>query len=148
MTNFKTKHPLTQTTHRKLAKLIAFLLLGVFTLVFSCGGDDTPTDDESTSTAEKTPTSAFAEFNPDAVTVSFDGDEITIESNGLPNHTSPYWAETEPLHIEPIVAPHLTPGGIGARSFTLTVPAAPELAATSSATGLGPIGISVTGVPI
>ena len=148
MTNFRTTNPHTHTTYLKLAKLMAFLLLGVFTLMFSCGGDDTPADDESTSTAEKTPTSAFAEFNPDAVTVSFDGDEITIESNGLPNHTSPYWAETEPLYIEPIVAQRLTPGGIGARSFILTVPAAPELATSSSATGLGPIGISVTGVPI
>lgn len=92
---------------------------------------------------------AFAEFNPAAVTVSFDGDEITIESNGLPNHTSPYWPETESLHIEPVIASRLTPGAIGGdRSFIVTVPAAPVLAAASTATGLGAIGIAVTGVPI
>ena len=96
-----------------------------------------------------TPLSAFDEFNPDAVTVSFDGDEITIESNGTPNHTSPYWEDTNPLYIEPVVAVALTPGRIGGnRSYTLTVPATPELAATSTTTGLGAIGISVTGVPI
>lgn len=96
-----------------------------------------------------TPLSAFDEFNPDAVTISFDGNEITIESNGMPNHTSPYWEETAPLYIEPIVAIAQTPGRIGGnRSFTLTVPIAPELAETSTATGLGPIGIAVTGVPI
>lgn len=96
-----------------------------------------------------TPVSAFDEFNPDAVTVSFDGNEITIESNGLPNHTSPYWEETHPLHIDPVVALAQTPGRIGGnRSYTLTVPNTPELAPTSTATGLGAIGIAVTGVPI
>jgi len=95
-----------------------------------------------------TPLSAFDEFNSDAVTISFDGSQITIESNGLPNHTSPYWDSLSPLYIDPVIATRKTPGGIGERSFTLTVDAAPELANTSSATGLGPIGISVTGVPI
>lgn len=96
-----------------------------------------------------TPISAFDEFNPDAVTVSFDGNEITIESNGLPNHTSPYWEEGHALHIERVVAVAQTPGRIGGnRSYTLTVPNTPELAAMSTATGLGPIGIAVSGVPI
>ncbi len=105
-------------------------------------------DDETTTSEESTPLSAFDEFNPDAVIISFNEGEITIESNGLPNHTSPYWASTDPLYIDPVVATHLTPGGIGMGSFTVTVPAAPELATSSSATGLGPIGIGVTGVPI
>ncbi|MEM8524170.1 MAG: YHYH protein [Bacteroidota bacterium] len=105
--------------------------------------------DPSDTGAALTPLSAFDEFNPDAVTISFDGDEITIESNGMPNHTSPYWEETHPLYIEPVVAVAQTPGRIGGnRSFTLTVPTAPELAPTSTATGLGPIGIAVSGVPI
>ncbi len=122
------------------------LLLGAIIFISSCKDDANDTDDSSTESS--TPIAAFDEFNPDAVTISFDGDEITIESNGLPNHTSPYWAETEPLYIDPVVATRLTPGGIGSRSLTVTVPSAPEIAATSTATGLGPIGISVTGVPI
>ncbi|MEZ5044870.1 MAG: YHYH protein [Saprospiraceae bacterium] len=106
------------------------------------------TDPNDTGIAS-TPLSAFDEFNPDAVTVSFDGNEITIESNGLPNHTSPYWEETHPLYIDPVVAVHQTPGRIGGnRSFTLTVPNTPELASNGTVTGLGPIGIAVTGVPI
>ena len=73
------------------------------------------------------PVSAFDEFNPDAVTVSFDGNEITIESNGLPNHTTPYWEETHPLYIAPVVATtRQTPGRIGGnRSYTLTIPNTP-----------------------
>ncbi|MEM7654832.1 MAG: YHYH protein [Bacteroidota bacterium] len=95
-----------------------------------------------------TPVSAFDEFNPDAVSVSFDGNEITIESTGMPNHTSPYWDSTNVLHIEQTFGDHVTPGTIRSGSFTLTVSASPEQATSSSATGLGAIGISVTGAPI
>ena len=135
----------------RYTKSSLLLLLGAIIFTSSCKNDtDDPDelDELDSSTEINTPTSAFDEFNTDAVTISFDGDQITIESNGLPNHTSPYWATTEPLYIEPVVATRQTPGGIGSGSFTLTVSTAPELATLSSATGLGPIGISVTGVPI
>lgn len=106
------------------------------------------TDPNDTGIAS-TPLSAFDEFNPDAVTISFEGNEVTIESNGLPNHTSPYWEETAPLYIDPVIATRQTPGRIGGnRSYTLTVSLTPELAPMGTATGLGAIGISVTGVPI
>ncbi len=131
----------------KSSKFTGLLILVTIIFISSCKDDSNDTGDPSTEAS--TPLSAFDEFNPDAVTVSFDGDEITIESNGSPNHTSPYWEETNPLYIEPVVATRLTPGRIGGdRSYSVTVPSAPEIAATSTATGLGPIGISVTGVPI
>lgn len=112
--------------------------------------DNTDTDDSGTSTAGSTPTSAFDEFNADAVTVSFDGNEITIESTGLLNHTSPYWNENNALYIDPVVADpdQMSPGRINEGSYTVTVPASPQLASSSSATGLGAIGIAVSGAPI
>ncbi|MEM7484917.1 MAG: YHYH protein [Bacteroidota bacterium] len=140
----------------KYLKLTLFPLLGAIVFMVSCSSDAENTDEtddtdgtDDTSDAASTPLSAFDEFNPDAVTVSFDGDNITIESNGIPNHTSPYWEETDPLYIEPVVAIRQTPGRIGGdRSYSLTVSSAPEIAASSTATGLGAIGIAVTGVPI
>jgi hypothetical protein len=113
--------------------------------------DNTDDDDSgSTSTAGSTPVSAFDEFNSAAVTISFDGDEITIESNGLPFHTSPYWNTGNPLYIDPVIADEnqMSPGTINEGSYTVTVPASPEIASNSSATGLGAIGISVSGAPI
>ncbi len=95
-----------------------------------------------------TPLSAFDEFNSSSVTISFDGDEITIVSTGIPNHTSCYWEETEDLYIEQNFGDHVTPGKIREGSYTVTVSASPELANQSSATGLGAIGIAVTGAPI
>lgn len=113
--------------------------------------DNTDTDDSgSSSTDGSTPVSAFDEFNSDAVTISFDGSEVTIVSNGLPDHTSPYWQESNALYIDPVVADEnqMSPGTINEGSYTVTVPAAPERASSSSATGLGAIGIAVTGAPI
>jgi len=97
-----------------------------------------------------TPVSAFDDFNADAVTVSFNGDEITIESNGLINHTSPYWQAGTSLNIDPVIAnqSQMSPGVIRERSYSLTVSTSPEIAVTSSSTGLGAIGIAVTGAPI
>ena len=113
--------------------------------------DNSDPDDSGSSSSEgSTPVSAFDDFNSSAVTVSFDGDEITIESNALPDHTSPYWETTNSLYIEPVVAnvDQMSPGTIRAGSYTVTVPASPTKASSSSATGLGAIGIAVTGAPI
>lgn len=129
----------------KIVTISALISLGLF----SCKNDDDD-DNEITlpETTVTTPLSAFDDFNSESVMVSFDGDEITIESTGLPNHTSPYWDSTNALHIDQVVGDHLTPGTIRDGSFTVTVPTDPQIATTSSATGLGAIGISVTGVPI
>ena len=107
-------------------------------------------DTERSSSAGSTPVSAFDEFNPNAVAVSFDGDDIIIESNALPNHTSPYWETSNDLYISPVIAneSQMSPGVISERSYMVTVPASPQKASISSSTGLGAIGISVTGAPI
>lgn len=137
---------------KQLLFLLAFL--GVFH--FSCSEDEPTTtstsqDPETEVTeGEATPVSAFDEFNSSSVTVSFDGGEITITSTALPNHTSPYWNTSSDLYISPILATEaqMSPGTIQADSYTLTVSATPGFASRPTETGLGAIGISVTGVPI
>ncbi len=93
--------------------------------------------------------SAFDEFAAD-ITIYASGDEITIETDGLPDHTSPYWSPDSALYVEATDGQMLAPGYIDdfTGTYTLTVPASPTKASTSSATGLGPIGISVSGAPI
>lgn len=133
-----------------MKNLIYSILLILF-LITSCNKDDNNTvnnTDNEINEEITTPLSAFDEFNPDAVTISFDGNEVTIESNGMPNHTSPYWEDTHPLHIPQTFGDHTTPGFINERSYTVTLSLNPQIASTSSATGLGAIGIAVTGAPI
>lgn len=147
--------------------LMMLTLLLSFGLITSCG-DDEPDD----TTTTELPT-GFSEFDADNLTIYVDGDEVVIESNGLPNHTSPYWSNTtersavdpmgntlttpaaasnHALFVEPTATSHasMAPGNIDDfnGSYTLRIPISPEKASSSSATGLGAIGIAVSGAMI
>ena len=113
---------------------------------------------------------AFSEFDSNNFNIYLDGDEVVMETNGLPNHVSPYWSNTtervaidpmgntlitpaadenHPLFVEPSVTSYeqMAPGNIDDfnGSYSLTIPLNPTIAATSSSTGLGPIGFAVSG---
>ena len=154
---------------KNLLKALAFATL-LITVFVACSDDDsnsTTTDDGGNATELH---AAFAAFDANNTDIMLSGTNVVIETNGLPNHTSPYWsnttersttgpmgnalvtpaaAENHPLFTEPTVTSYeqMAPGNIDDfnGAFSLTVPASPELAANSSATGLGPIGISISG---
>ncbi|MFK7781752.1 YHYH protein [Psychroserpens sp.] len=114
---------------------------------------------------------AFAEFDSNNTDIMLSGSNVVIESNGLPNHTSPYWSNTtercaqppmgpelctnenttvnHPLFVEPTLTSYqmMAPGNIDDfnGSYSLTISANPQLASNSTSTGLGPIGIAVSG---
>lgn len=118
-------------------------------LVPGCG-DDGDADEQATAETggaggELHP--AFADFDANNTNISVEGGEVLIETNGLPNHSSPYWSPDHELYVEPSVAEGLAPGFIDdfQGSYALRVPTSPELASQTSATGLGAIGISVSG---
>mgnify|MGYP000510063943 CR=1 FL=1 len=142
-----------------------FLFASVFLLV-SCKSDD-PGDPGTSLHA------AFAEFDSTNFSINLDGDEVVLQSNGMPNHTSPYWSNTtarsatdpmgntletpaaatnHPLFVEPTLTSHaqMAPGNIDDfnGSYTLRVPVSPEKASSTSATGLGAIGMAVSGAMI
>ena len=52
---------------------------------------------------------AFSEFDPDNFSIYLDGDEVVIESNGMANHTSPYWSNTTERTIDGPMGTHTTP---------------------------------------
>lgn len=146
-----------------------FALLILCTFWMSCDSDDAETASPIENTITELP-AAFAEFDENNTSIMLSGNEIIIETNGLPNHESPYWSNTtarsaidpmgnelntpaaaqnHPLFVEPTVTSHemMAPGNIDDfnGSFTLIIPASPQKASSSSATGLGAIGISVSG---
>lgn len=148
-------------------------LLGLSLMVLAiatCSNDD---DDGSGPENPTTLHPAFDEFDSDNFTIALDGDEVVIESNGYPNHTSPYWSNTtertatdpmgnvlttpaaannHPLFVDPTATSHeqMAPGNIDDfnGSYTLRVPASPSLASSTSATGLGAIGMAISGAMI
>jgi len=129
--------------------------------------DNSDTDDSGS--ASSALNLAFSEFDSTNVTIYLDGNEVVLESNGHPNHTSPYWsnttertingpmgahttpaaAEDHPLFVAPTVTSfdQMAPGNIDDfnGSYTLRVPVSPEKATNTTATGLGAIGIAVSG---
>ncbi|MEM1136916.1 MAG: YHYH protein [Bacteroidota bacterium] len=146
-----------------ISKKIFFILISSFFYI-ACDSDDN--DPATDSNRNNTLSKAFEEFDTDNTTIILDGNEVIIEANGLPNHNSPYWSspnhttrpgsstptETHPLFIAPTVTTYkdMAPGFIDDfnGSYTLRVPANPSKASSSTATGLGAIGIAVSGAVI
>lgn len=152
------------------------LTVGSLLVLGGCGGgslENSTEDDLTSSTGDTTEQdvqtdcdnpvtslpSIFLEFNasPNVTAVlSSDGCTVTVEANGKPDHTSSYWdaGNASGLYVEPEDATQFeqqrSPGDIEdyINLFQLTVPVDPELAATSSATPLGAIGIATSGAPI
>lgn len=135
-------------------KKLSLLTFSLIILLFACKDEDA-IDNEM---EEENPTTvtelhnAFAEFNAESYTIMLDGDEVVIETNGMPNHTSPYWSSDHPLYVAPTVtsSAEMAPGNIDEfnGSYTLRVPASPTKASSTSSTGLGSIGLAVSGATI
>ena len=153
---------------------LPFLILTACAVFVSCSDDDassstdTDTDTDSEGTTA-TLHAAFDEFSTTNTSIALSGTNVTIQTNGLPDHTSPYWSNTvsrslvgpggetmttvsssnHALWVEPTVTSYdqMAPGNIDDfnGSYSLTVSADPQLASSSTATGLGAIGISVSG---
>ncbi len=133
------------------------LSLGIFltsfataaTILISCKKNDTTTPVVE-DTSGTIPAVISSNYKP-AVTLSASATTVTLKSNGLPDHLSPYWETTNALYEAPI-APQttamLTPGGIAAQNYSMTIPINPTEAATKTATALGPIGMALNGVAI
>lgn len=156
-------------------KLLAFIT-GIAVVGLACSGSDdisTSSGSAGGGNTDVTLHAAYAAFDTDNIDIMLNGSSVVIETNGMANHTSPYWSNTtervavdpmgntlitpaasedHPLFVEPTLTTfeHMAPGNIDDFNglFSLTVPASPTLASNSSATGLGPIGIAISGAVI
>ncbi len=123
---------------------ITIVLLGAINI--ACKKSSTTT----TTTGGATAPAVFAKFNT-SVQVSSDGSFITLKSTGVPDHKSPYFATTDSRYEAyngTNAAYAKNPNSIVTQSLTFKIPANPTVATTHSATPLGPIGISINGVPL
>lgn len=162
-----------QKLPKQLAPLLWVLTITAITFM-ACSSSDSSSTTTNYNDTDVELHSAFSEFDSNNVSIELNGTNVVIESNGYPNHTSPYWSNTtercatdpmgnelctntntsvnHPLFEEPTVTTYQTmaPGNIDDfnGSYSLTVSANPELASSTTATGLGPIGIAVSGAMI
>jgi hypothetical protein len=83
-----------------------------------------------------------------------EGDFVVIKSTALPDHKSPYyqgtqWAATKYEAYNGTNPAYVTnPNRIAQFSLTFKIPMNPKVAASHQATALGPMGISLNGVPL
>jgi hypothetical protein len=126
--------------------------LAVAILIIACGSDSVTNIDEDTGddvSGGDVPAvfSAFA----DGIEILRDGSEIVIRTDGVPDHSSPYFNATDAQY-----APYdgdnsnfqLNPNRIAEQSWVFRIPAEPSEAANKSATPLGAIGVATNGVAI
>ena len=126
----------------------------LFTLLFACGADNTEEDIES---PDDTPMDfelpeVFNVFpsNVQVYTETTGGiNYIVIETDNIPNHSSPYFAESNESY-EAYTGDNpdfnLNPNRIAEQNITLRIPADPEEATNKEATPLGTMGVSRNGV--
>ena len=82
--------------------------------------------------------------------IYLDGNFVVIQSNGVPDHGSPYFNSGNSnyeAYNGTNSSFHLNPNRISSQSFTFRIPLNPSKASNSTATPLGPIGVSLNGVP-
>jgi hypothetical protein len=88
-----------------------------------------------------------------ASSITSDGTYITIKTTGLPDHKSSYYATTNALYDNfsgTTFAGYQfqkNPNSIVAQVYVFKIPVNPKLATTNLPTPLGPIGVSLNGVP-
>lgn len=134
----------------KIVKKIALLTV-IISYSFACSSSEGTTSVEEIEEVEVTLHSAFAEFDTTETDIYLQGSNVVIETTGLPNHKTPYWSENHPLYVAPTVTStdKMTPTRIDTsgrdNSASLTVPANPSKANSTSNTQLGAIGIAISG---
>lgn len=92
----------------------------------------------------------FSKFSS-TVQISTSGNYVVLKATGIPDHKSPYYNTTDSRYeayngSNPSFS--LNPNRIMQQAYTFKIPVNPVAASTHAATPLGPIGISVNGVPL
>ncbi|MGL4596929.1 MAG: YHYH protein [Bacteroidia bacterium] len=124
-----------------LNKLV-FAIVIVASSCTSCKKEEEESEDAA-------PVSAvFSNNCTGAITLSATTNYVTMRSNGLPNHPSPYWEQTNALYETQTVGQTVNPGSMQAQSFVMVIPSNPSEASSKEETSLGPIGMALNGVAI
>ncbi len=86
-----------------------------------------------------------------SLTMYQDGDYMVIESDGVPNHGSPYFPTDDPRYEAydgPNASYRQNPNEIASQTLVFRIPLNPVEANDKSDTSLGPIGIAINGVAL
>jgi hypothetical protein len=117
-------------------------------MMAACGSDGLSSTSEVAEAAPATANGAlpalYGRFAA-GVSVAMSGSDVVIRSNGVPTHATPYFGPGHALYVAPHAGMTLNPFRIQTQALEFRVPAAPAVG-TASATPLGAIGVTTTGL--
>lgn len=129
-------------------KYSSLLLLMIIFLACKQSDDTTLTPSTNTSTIDISVLKT--KFSGTSVTATVEGDYLVIRSNGIPDHKSPYFAKTDARYEAyngSNIKFSINPNSILEQTLVFKIPLHPSKASNTSATPLGPIGVSLNGIP-
>lgn len=135
-----------------MKKYLTFCGFFVFLIVFQTGCSK-PSDNNNTSNNNSAIVPEIFKKIYGATSITSDGTYVYIKSNGTPDHKSIYYAANNALYENfsgsTFGGVNFTknPNAIGSQNYTFKIPINPSEAGSKQATPLGPIGVSVNGVP-
>ncbi|MBX9732811.1 MAG: YHYH protein [Chitinophagaceae bacterium] len=138
----------------KMHSFFSLITISTLSLIsVSCKKSSSTTTSSSTSTVVGTGVPDVYTKIYGATSITSDGTYITIKVTGAPDHKSVYYASTNSLY-EAFSGTTFggntfskNPNSISVQNYTFKIPLNPAKASTSTATPLGPIGVSLNGVP-
>lgn len=131
------------------------ILIGaIFLSVFGgCSNNDNNNEDETNDTATATVPSIYQKIYG-ATSITSDGVYVYIKTKGIPDHKSPYYPTSNSLYENYSGTTfggntfHKNPNTIAEKNYVFKIPINPSMASNHVATPLGPIGVSLNGVPL
>lgn len=132
-------------------KFFKIIIITIF-FSFSFCGSESQTEEIDIPTTNNTVPAIYQKIYG-ATSITSDGTYITIKTQGLPDHKSVYYATNNSLYENYSGTTFnnanfiKNPNSIGTQNYTFKIPLNPVEANSKSATSLGPIGVSLNGVP-
>lgn len=128
--------------------LLLLLIVG-FT---GCKKEDDDKKDDSTDTDNTTVPTVFQKIYG-ATSITADADYVYIKTSGTPDHKSIYFPTSNSLYEDFSGTTyggntfHKNPNSISSKNYTFKIPKNPTEATSKAASPMGPIGVSLNGVP-
>ncbi len=124
----------------------------VFLSIFSCKEKSTVVTPDATSSENYSAQmkKAYTDYAAANVTAVIDGNFLVVNTTTVPDHKSPYFSDNSAqfeTYNGSNSAFRKAPNTITAGNITFRIPLSPTKTSTAKATPMGPIGVSLNGVP-
>ena len=143
-----------------MKNFLSLFLVSTILVLWSCSSSENQTEEENNSSNEiSVPIDIYKKIYGVTSEITISDGFVYINTNGVPDHKSPYFKDTkwhnekyEPYDTSNPNVFHtgsfnLNPNRVSELSISFKIPNSPKKASTNSPTSMGPIGVSLNGVP-